>query len=209
MKFNTWTLEPSKYLTGREAERLLRVARYRAEWAESHHQKIAIRDYFLIHLALATGLRVMEMAALQCGDVCLNNKLCSILVRKGKGGKRRLVLFAGAFQKHCIKYFQWKQDVGESLQPEAPLIVLSNTGGHMTTRAIQKIFKKYARRAKLYANYSIHSLRHTYASLLLKASHNNLRLVQKQLGHARITTTQVYADVMLPDTKRALDRMPV
>lgn len=77
----------------------------------------------------------------------------------------------------------------------------------MTTRAIQNVFKRCAAIARLKSTYSIHCLRHTYACFLLKASNWNLRLVQKQLGHARITTTQVYADVMMPDVKKALDKL--
>ena len=77
----------------------------------------------------------------------------------------------------------------------------------MTTRAMQKVFKRCAKRAQLNSGYSIHAARHTYACFLLKASDWNLRLVQKQLGHARISTTQVYADVMMPDVKKALDRL--
>jgi len=77
----------------------------------------------------------------------------------------------------------------------------------MTTRALQKIFKRCAEKACLRSSYSIHCLRHTYACFLLKAGNWNLRLVQKQLGHARISTTQVYADVMMPDVKKALDRL--
>jgi site-specific recombinase XerC len=83
----------------------------------------------------------------------------------------------------------------------------SNTGKHFTTRAIQKAFKRCAERAGLPARYSIHCLRHTYACFLLKASNWNIRLVQKQLGHSRIETTQVYADVMLPDIKNALEKL--
>ena len=77
----------------------------------------------------------------------------------------------------------------------------------MTTRAIQKAFKRCARRAGLLSHYSIHCLRHTYACFLLKASNWNLRLVQKQLGHSKITTTQIYADVMMPEIKKALDKL--
>ena len=77
----------------------------------------------------------------------------------------------------------------------------------MTTRAIQKAFKRCAKQAGLPGHYSIHCLRHTYACLLLQASNWNIRLVQKQLGHSKITTTQVYADVMLPEIKRALDKL--
>jgi site-specific recombinase XerC len=106
-----------------------------------------------------------------------------------------------------VDYFLWKQKTRETIEPEEPLIVSSNTGGHLTTRAIQKVFKRCAEKACLNSSYSIHCLRHTYACFLLKASDWNLRLVQKQLGHARISTTQVYADVMMPDVKKALDRL--
>jgi len=209
MRESSWILEPGKFLTKDEASRLLNAARHRAEASQAKGEKIALRDYFIIHLALATGLRVMEIAALKCGDVHLSNTICSLLVRKGKGGKKRQVLFTGAFKKHCKGYLKWKQLIGESLEPEEPLIVSSNTGGHMTTRSMQKIFKRCAKRAQLNSDYSIHAARHTYACFLLKASKWNLRLVQKQLGHSRITTTQVYADVMMPDIKKAchgLDR---
>jgi site-specific recombinase XerD len=77
----------------------------------------------------------------------------------------------------------------------------------MTTRALEKVFKTSAARAGLSNHYSIHSLRHTYACELYRASGYNLRLVQKQLGHARIQTTEVYADVMEPDMQRALERL--
>jgi len=204
---SNWVLEPGKFLTKDEASRLLNVAKRHAEAAQAKGKKVAIRDYFIIHLALTTGLRVMEIAALKCSDIFLDDKICSILVRRGKGNKKRLVFFTGPFRKHCREYFKWKQKIGESVEQEEPLIVSSNTGGHMTTRAIQKIFKRCAEKANLNSSYAIHCLRHTYACFLLKASNWNLRLVQKQLGHARISTTQVYADVMMPDVKKALDRL--
>ena len=190
-----------------EASRLLNVARHRAEAALAKSKKVAVRDYFIIHLALTTGLRVMEIAALKCSDIFLDDKLCSTLVRKGKGNKKRVVYFTGPFRKHCREYFKWKQQIGEPVESDKPLIVSSNTGSHMTTRAMQKVFKRCAKRAQLNSGYSIHAARHTYACFLLKASDWNLRLVQKQLGHARISTTQVYADVMMPDVKKALDRL--
>jgi len=205
--YNNWVLEPDKYLNKEQASRLLKTVERRAELARTKNQKTAIRDYFVIHLALSTGLRVMEIAALKCGDLFLNEKLCSIIVRRGKGGKKRPVRFSGPFRKHCKQYLKWKQQFGESLEPDAPLIVSTNTGGHMTTRALQKIFKRCAKRARIDSYYSIHSARHTYACFLLKASNWNLRLVQKQLGHSKITTTQVYADVMMPQMERALNRM--
>lgn len=207
MRESSWILEPGKFLTSKEAGELLSDAKHQAKLAHARSKKVAVRDYFIIHLALATGLRVMEIAALKCGDVHLSNTICSLLVRRGKGSKKRQVLFTGALKKHCKEYLKWKQLIGESLEPEEPLIVSSNTGGHLTTRAIQKVFKRCAEKARLRASYSIHCCRHSYACFLLKASNWNLRLVQKQLGHSKITTTQVYADVMLPEIKKALDKL--
>lgn len=203
MRETSWVLGPDKYLKKDEASRFLNVARHRAEIG----RKVPVRDYFIIHLALTTGLRVMEIAALKCRDLFLDGQVCSVFVRKGKGNKKRLVYFTGPFRNHCKEYFKWKQTIGESIESEEPLIVSSNTGDHMTTRAIQKVFKRAAEKAKLNPNYSIHATRHTYACFLLKASNWNLRLVQKQLGHSKISTTQVYADVMMPDVKKALDRL--
>ena len=74
----------------------------------------------------------------------------------------------------------------------------------MTRSGIQQVFKKWAKKAGIPANYSIHSLRHTYATNLYKASGYNLRLVQRQLGHSSPTVTQVYADVMDTDVEEAL-----
>jgi len=207
MRFKNWVLEPDKYLSKEQAGKLLEMAECRAESAKAEGKTTAVRDYFVIHLGLSTGLRVMEMTELKCGDLFLNERLCSVLVRRGKGGKKRLVYFTGPFRKHCKEYLKWKQQLGESLEPDAPLIVSTNTGVHMTTRALQNIFKRCAQRVGLLSHYSIHSLRHTYACFLLKASNWNLRLVQKQLGHSKITTTQVYADVMMPQMEKALKRM--
>lgn len=207
MEFSGWVLSPAKFLSKAEADKLLTTVATRAELGYAKGKKVAVRDYFIIHLALVTGLRVMEIAALKCGDIFLEGNMPSVLVRKGKGGKRRLVFFNSSLKKHCREYLNWKRQTGEPLEAGKPLLLSSNTADHMTTRAIQKAFKRSAKLAGISSSYSIHCLRHTYACFLLKASGWNLRLVQKQLGHSRISTTQVYADVMMPDIKKALDRL--
>ena len=202
-----WVVDPAKFLTREEVRRLLRTARERAERALDRDHKVAVRDYFLVDLALSTGLRVMEAARLKCGDVFLQQHISSLLVRKGKRDKRRVVGFNGAFRRHCEEYLLWKRTVGERAEPDAPLLLSSNTGTHMSTRALQKAFKRTAARASLSAHYSFHCLRHTYACHLYKASGYNLRLVQKQLGHSSSRITEVYADVVQPDLQRALERL--
>ena len=205
-KFN-WVLEPSKFLTKEEAKKVLETARNRAEVVFAKRRKIPIRDYLIIDLALSTGLRVMEIAQLDCGDFFIRDGISSLLVRNGKCGKRRLVRFGESLKDHLNEYILWKQNVGESTGPSDPLFLSSNTGCHLTTRAIQKAFKRTAVKAGLSSHYSIHCLRHTYACQLYKASGYNLRLVQKQLGHSSIRTTEVYADVMEPDIQDALRRL--
>lgn len=209
MKTNTWELDPKKFLPKKDAVKLLAVTKSEAESACKDKKMIAVRDYFLIHLGMSTGLRVMEIAALNCGDLFLEYNVSSLLVKKGKCGKRRRVFFNSRFKKHCQEYLIWKQHIGESTEPDQSLLSASIKGGHLTTRALQKRFKICAKKAKLASHYSIHCLRHTYACLLYVASNSNLRLVQKQLGHSKITTTQVYADVMESEMKKALNRLNI
>ena len=202
-----WVLDRSKFLSLAEARQLLETAKQWAETASRHSHKTPVRDYFIIHLALATGLRVMEIAQLNCGDLFIDEFYTALIVRKGKGGKKRPVWFGRNLKQHYEDYLAWKQANGEPVGPDDPLLQSSNTGKHMTTRALEKAFKRVAARAGLPEHFSIHSLRHTYACQLYKASDYNLRLVQKQLGHSKSQTTEVYADVMMPDIKRALERL--
>ena len=204
---SNWVLDPGKFLSREEVKKLIETARKRAETATARGNKVAVRDYFIIDLGLSTGLRVMEIAALKCKDIFLREDYCALLVRDGKGGKKRLVRFNGSFKRHYNEYILWKQSIGESIDLNDPLLLSSNSKTHMTTRGIEKVFKRTAARAGLPARYSIHCLRHTYACELYRASGYNLRLVQKQLGHAQISTTQVYADVVEPDMQRALKRL--
>ncbi|MGA2916620.1 MAG: tyrosine-type recombinase/integrase [Sedimentisphaerales bacterium] len=204
-----WVLDQRKFLCEEEVIRLLKTAEQRAKEALARGYKVAIRDYFIIHLALSTGLRVMEIAQLNCGDIFLGDGISSLLVRRGKGGKKRLVYFNGSFKHHYNEYTLWKQNISEPIGPGDPLILSSNTKSHMTTRAIEKAFKRTATRTGLPSHYSIHCLRHTYACHLYKASGYNLRLVQKQLGHSSSQITEVYADVMNSDLTSSLEKLYV
>jgi site-specific recombinase XerD len=207
MKVKQWTINPQKFLSETEIKRLQSTIELKAQLALHKGQRIAIRDYFIVNLALSTGLRAMEIVALRCGDVHLRDHISYLWIENGKGGKQRIVFFNDDFKIHCEEYLRWKRQIGESIESDAPLIFSSNSKGHLSTRAVEKTFKRCAKEAGLSSTYAIHSLRHTYASFLLKASGWNLRLVQKQLGHSRVSTTQVYADIMIPDIANALDKL--
>lgn len=202
-----WVLDESKFLTIEEVIQLLRCLAERIRESAGFRKNVAAKDYLLVHLALCTGLRVGEIADLNCGDILTKNGKSSLVVRKGKGGKTRSVQFNHALKNHLVRFLQLKKQIGEPVRDDTPLFYSRTMGRAMTRRALQKAFKRCAAYAGLSPHYSIHSLRHTYACHLYKASGWNLRLVQKHLGHARIITTQVYADVMGPDVRPALEKL--
>lgn len=178
---SNWVLDPGKFLTPEEAKRLHETARRRAKAATAHGHKVAVRDYFILDLALSTGLRVMEIAQLKCGDVFLRGPVCLLLVRNGKGGKKRIVRFNGSFKRHYEEYMLWKQTAGEPIDSADPRQALVNNFG----RRFHKL-----RRAAHVAQCVLHDLRRScitnWAHIL------PIHVVQKLAGHSDIKTTQKY-----------------
>ena len=117
-----------------------------------------------------------------------------------------MVYFNGKLQKHLADYLEWKSRQGESTASGDPLIKSPVNGGAVAKRTLQRGWRRLAGMAGI-NGHCFHHLRHTYASHLYRASNYNLRLVQKQLGHASIRTTQVYADVFPDDLKTALAKL--
>lgn len=201
-----WALDEEKFLSRKEVKKLSRYCRIQARRASKSGRKIPIKDWFIIDLALSTGLRVSEIANLKCGDIHIDDDRSSLLVRNGKNSKPRIVRFALKFKEHMEEYLRWKGEIRESTDVNAPLIYSRNSRGHITKRAIQKTFNRCTRRAGI-TNHSIHHARHTYATALLRASKNNLVLVKNQLGHSSIKTTEIYLHVTNQDLDKALKRL--
>lgn len=167
---------------------------------------VLVRDWFMVELGLFTGLRVGEMANLNCGDLLVENAQSSLIVRRGKGNKKRVVMLSNEFKKECLWFLKYKEKLKQDISENAPLLC-SLSGNRLSKRALQKAFKRCLRKAKIPEHYSIHCLRHTYGSHLYKVSNHNLRLVQQQLGHASIKTTEVYANLIASDVKEAVESL--
>lgn len=163
-------------------------------------------DWFLVELALQTGLRAGELAALTCGDLRPEGARPGVLVRRGKGGKPRYVRIGRPCCQIIRRYLRWKRSAGEPTSPSAFVFKSPYRDGPLTVRALQKRFARLLGAVGL-AAHTLHHCRHTYATSLYAASGANLRLVQKQLGHAKITTTQIYADVFDAATQQAMERL--
>lgn len=166
-----------------------------------------VRNWFVIELGLEVGLRVMEIADLQCRDLLLDQASPEVIVRNGKCGKRRVIKVSRKFAARAEWFLRKKEAQGEQIAAESPVLVALRTRRPLCRRQIQKVFSQMVAKAGLSKRVGIHALRHTYGTRLYKASGGNLRLVQKQLGHSRITTTEVYADVMAEDAELAVEQL--
>jgi len=200
-------LTQEDFMTMAQVRQLKTVARRAAEEARKRGRTGPMRDWMILHIALDAGLRVSEITALRLGDILLDPGQAAILVRNGKGGRQRGVDIGQALREHLREYVEWKEAIGESTAPDAHLVP-SPQGGELTRQAVYLMFKRMAARAGIPGRFTIHSCRHTYASMLYRSSRYNLRLVQKQLGHASVRTTQVYADVLSEDAWEAVNSLP-
>ena len=202
-------ITPEDFLTPSQVQTLKEHCRRRAETSSSTaHANKSVRDWAILHVALDSGLRVSEICALCVRDLILDGDPAVLVVRDGKGHKKRGVHLGAPLCRHLVDFLAWKEQVGQSAAPQAPLFVSSRSRGPLTRTAVFRIFKAEARAVGLPARFSIHSCRHTYASLLYRASKYNIRLVQKQLGHRSIQTTQIYADVLNEDATVAVNNLP-
>jgi len=201
-----WKLDRTKYLTRREVRMLRKAAGKPSALARGFSARNRYRNWFLIELGLETGLRVQEMADLRCSDLMLIAGSPAVRVRCGKGGKARTVEISESFAAECRMFLAWKKRHGESVDAEA--FVLTGKGGQrISKRALQRAFKRMAARAGLPDYYSIHCLRHTYGTLLYEASGCDIRFVQQQLGHSRVSTTEVYAHVAQGRGRKSVNRL--
>jgi len=199
-----WILDDSKYLKIEEVKKLWEACHRLKKKGLKTRDFVAVRNCFMVELGLFTGLRVKEMADLNCGDLLIENAQSSLIVTKGKGDKKRTVMFGNLFKQKCLRFLKYKRKINQSTSKNAPLLC-SLTGEGLSRRELQKSFKKCLKMANLPEHYGIHALRHTYGSHLYKASNHNLRLVQQQLGHSSIKTTEVYANLIAGDVKEAIE----
>lgn len=164
-----------------------------------------VRDWLTIELGLYTGLRVEEMTLLKIKDLLVSGEHSSVFVRKGKGEKQRNVRISCFFKQECREFLKIREQFGLTNNDE-DFILTSAKGKNLTTRALQKAFKRCAKKAGLPDRYSIHNMRHTYSTYLLQAS-GDVRLVQLQLGHASLLTTQKYLWLIERSTKLAVENL--
>ncbi len=182
-------LEPMR--VGRPLPRALRLEEIERLLAQTLGEEPArLRDRALLELAYASGLRVSELLGLDVESLRLSERWLLVL---GKGNKERLVPFGGAAARSVGRYLEaGRPHLVRGRQPAA--LFLNRRGRRLGRVGFWKILRGYARSAGLAQVVSPHVLRHSFATHLLEGG-ADLRAVQELLGHASVTTTQIYTQV--------------
>jgi integrase/recombinase XerD len=151
---------------------------------------LGLRDRAMFELLYATGLRVTELVNLKLAELSLSEGLVRVV---GKGSKERIVPLGEVARDWIERYL--KQARPEVLAGRvADAVFVTQRGDAMTRQMFWVLVKRYAARASIHAPLSPHGLRHAFATHLLNHG-ADLRVVQMLLGHADISTTQIYTHV--------------
>ena len=189
-----WQTLP-KYLTVDEVDALLQAPDVRTPRG--------LRDRAFIELLYATGLRVSELVALRPQDVNLES---GYLTCTGKGRKQRLVPIGDEAARWVTRYLRAARPVLAGRRASARLFVNARRGGPGLTRmGVWKVLKAYGRQVGIARGLSPHVLRHSFATHLLERG-ADLRAIQVMLGHANLSTTQIYTHILDARLKSLYER---
>ena len=151
---------------------------------------MALRDRAILETLYATGLRISEIATLKLEDLHLD---VGFLRCFGKGGKERIVPL-GREAIRAIRRYLERSRPKLSRGKEKNFLFLSRLGRKLSRQSLWKVVQKSARAARIQKRITPHTLRHSFASHMLERG-ADLRVVQEMLGHADISTTQLYTHV--------------
>jgi integrase/recombinase XerD len=176
-----WKLIPD-HLSEQEIERLLQV--------HDSREPLTIRNRLILELLYSCGLRVSELCNLKVDSPNFETGIFRVT---GKGSKERIVPFGQDAEKLLKEYLKKVRPILDKIG-KTPELILSKSGQKLTRARVWTIIKDTAVAAGIHKNIFPHTLRHSFASHLLKNG-ADLRVIQEMLGHADIATTQIYTHV--------------
>jgi len=175
-----WKILPD-FLSGQEISRLIHA------FPEDGKDPLLLRNRCILEMLYSCGLRVSECVSLKLNMIHFDEDILRIT---GKGGKERIIPFGGAACDLLTRYLNQARPMICGNKTEA-CVFLSNHGNKLDRERIWGIVKEAARMAGIQKNIHPHTLRHSFASHLLENG-ADLRVIQEMLGHAKISTTQIY-----------------
>lgn len=199
-------------LTVEEVNRLLRSpAQYGTDAMKSEtdrrkrawHEYVVLRDTAILEVLYSTGMRIGELANIEEPNIDL---LAGVIKVRGKGNKERFCPLGRPAARALSAALEKRREtilLTGSRKNNLPLFI-SHRGGKLTPRSIERLMKRYLIKAGLNPAVSPHALRHSFATHLLDAG-ADLRSVQELLGHASLSTTQIYTHVSVEHLKKVYD----
>ena len=167
-------------------------------------QSISLRDYLLLELLYSTGARVSEVVGINLSDISenvVNGESIWVLKLRGKGGKERIVPL-GTYAKSAIDDYliRTRPSLLKKLNENA--LFLNNRGTRLSRVSAWEIVKSAAEKSGLTSKVTPHVFRHSYATHLLDGG-ADIRVVQELLGHASVTTTQIYTLITIDKVRES------
>ena len=156
------------------------------------------RNHLLLKLMLDTGLRLSEAVNLRWKDIDLNTG--KMIVRQGKGRKDLTLWIGYEVLKHLRK---WRQRQDKAVKAKTGYVFTILAGDRVLPRYVQQMVKRYATKAEITKDIHPHTLRHSFATDLYRDT-GKIRVVQKALGHANLSTTQIYTHIVDEELEDAL-----
>ena len=163
----------------------------------------ARRDRAMLELLYATGMRVSELVSLNTDDVTLNGTITNVRCQ-GKGAKERTIPIHEQAVEALLSYIDQSRTRLVRARKERALFV-NRRGERLTRQGFWLILKNYARQANLSSDVTPHTLRHSFATHMLRGG-APLRHVQEMLGHANLSTTQVYTQLSQEHVREVYDK---
>lgn len=160
---------------------------------------LALRDLAILELIYSSGLRLAELVGLDMVDLDLRETMVTVT---GKGSKTRKIPVG---RKAITALKTWLKVRPEQLGPGENAVFTSRRGTRLSARAVQQRIRRWAKQQGIPGNIHPHTLRHSFASHLLESS-GDLRAVQELLGHADISTTQIYTHLDFQHLARVYDK---
>ena len=190
-----WTNLP-KYLNREQIEAILNGPKANTNC----HQPLDLRDRAMVQLLYSSGLRVSELCSVQLSDIELNLGVIRVM---GKGSKQRLVPVGGSALRAVEDYLASARSAILKSRPSRFLFVTSR-GGRLSRQAFWKLLALRGKGVGIFRGLTPHVLRHSFATHLIEGG-ADLRSVQTMLGHADISTTQIYTHVVRTRLRKIVD----
>ena len=154
-------------------------------------EKLGLRDSAILELLYSSGLRVSELTDLKISDIFFDEEVLRIF---GKGSKERVVPFGKSARKRLEEYLLKSRPLLEKRNKSGNYVFLNSRGGKLSRMSVWQIVNKYVKQAEITKEVHPHTFRHSFATHLIEGG-ADLRAVQEMLGHADISTTQIYTHI--------------